>query len=732
MTVAQNLLISVRLHDGRYHGTGEWAPSPARLFQALVAGAASGGLDVRAVKAFEWLEALAPPRLAFPRMRAGQRFRMFVPDNDLDAVDGDLERVAEIRSAKVIEPKLFDLPAPFLFAWSLPGSEAEEHARVVASLAQRLYQFGRGIDMAWADGQILSDDDLHARFDAHPGVLYRPCTGASPGNFLCPRRGSLASLEARHVAYSRRFMVEGSGKAARQLFVNSPKPIFEEVAYECPPSRRVYELRQVEGEEGRFAVWPLERASVLVHALRDGAAGRLRAALPRQGADIERCLIGRKANGADDAPTSLRVKIVPLPSIGHGHADHGIRRVLVEVPGESLVDVEDVHWAFSGLPLSDADTGEVSDVILVPAAHGRMLAHYGLDNEIGSRLWRTVTPLALPEAARRRRIDPARRASEAKGAPERAAEDARAGRAIAQALRHAEVRARVLDLRVQREPFEANGDRAERFAEGTRFSKERLWHVQIRFDEPLFGPLVIGDGRFLGLGVMRPVSVAPDIFIFAVRDGLTSSAHRDEVVRALRRAVMARVQSVLGFREKLPTFFSGHDGAGGPARDGSHLGFVFDELRRRLFVIAPHVLDRRAATPRERAQLRSLETAVADLREVRAGRSGRLHLQRIDVERISDPLFRPSTTWKSMTPYVVNRHVTRATAIEALAADVRAECTRVGLPRPEITVTELAGRSGIGLSGTVELAFSTAIPGMIALGRTRYFGGGLFATGARA
>ncbi len=41
--------------------------------------------------------------------------------------------------------------------------------------------------------------------------------------------------------------------------------------------------------------------------------------------------------------------------------------------------------------------------------------------------------------------------------------------------------------------------------EETRFDKHRLWHVEIAFKEPVAGSLVIGDGRFLGLGVMAPV-----------------------------------------------------------------------------------------------------------------------------------------------------------------------------------------------------------------------------------
>jgi CRISPR-associated protein Csb2 len=116
-----------------------------------------------------------------------------------------------------------------------------------------------------------------------------------------------------------------------------------------------------------------------------------------------------------------------------------------------------------------------------------------------------VTPAALPESARRRRIDPARKDQEAKAGTEREREQVRAAAAVYQALRHAEVRLRPEVIRVQREPFEANGERAETFAEGTRFSKHRLWHVEVEFRDGVQGPLVIGDGRFLGLGIMTPL-----------------------------------------------------------------------------------------------------------------------------------------------------------------------------------------------------------------------------------
>lgn len=76
-----SLLIAVRFVDGRYHGREDrfdgadgWPPSPGRLFQALVAGAARGANphqdDVRALK---WLDASTRPASRRSRRGAGGR-----------------------------------------------------------------------------------------------------------------------------------------------------------------------------------------------------------------------------------------------------------------------------------------------------------------------------------------------------------------------------------------------------------------------------------------------------------------------------------------------------------------------------------------------------------------------------------------------------------------------------------------------------------------------------------
>ncbi|OHE82197.1 MAG: type I-U CRISPR-associated protein Cas5/Cas6, partial [Verrucomicrobia bacterium GWF2_62_7] len=180
-------------------------------------------------------------------------------------------------------------------------------------LAEGLYQFGRGTDFAWAWGEVLDGEGFDARLSSYPGRIYRPSSGGSGQQLACPTPGSLKSLEARYAANTGRFATEGEGRNARQLFSKPPQPRFVEIPYDSQPSRRVYELRNVTAEAS-FGVWPLARASTLVVWLRDGAVERLRRTLPDRRSEIERVMVGRKADGADEGSTSLRVKIVPLPS----------------------------------------------------------------------------------------------------------------------------------------------------------------------------------------------------------------------------------------------------------------------------------------------------------------------------------------------------------------------------------------------------------------------------------
>ncbi|HLV21937.1 MAG TPA: type I-U CRISPR-associated protein Csb2, partial [Polyangiaceae bacterium] len=728
--MGQHLLLTVRVHGddqgtGRFHGTAqgapEWPPAPARLFQALVAGVARGSrIPDEVVDAFEWLEHLPPPIIAAPRRKLGQSVALFVPNNDADAVP-DPRDISSIRTKKLVQPSLFAGEVPFHYAWPVPGDE--RHAATIVRVAERLYQLGRGVDMAWATGAMLDDEALQSLLERYAGVIHHPEPGVSGERMLaCPVSGSLDSLVLRHGAPKLR--VEGTGRKVRVLFTNAPKPRFLSVAYDRARRQAIFELR--DRSQDKPWPWALGQVVSLVERLRDGAATRLRDALPDKEHAIDRCLIGRRPDGTGSGPTAERVRVIPLPSIGSEHADRGIRRVLVDVPSGAPLSAGDVEWAFAGLEWKQQGTGEPSPLIVTRSDDDRMLRHYAGP----SRRWRSVTAVALPESARRRRIDPNRQREEAKAASERRAEEERAVAATHAALRHAGVRATAIAVRAQREPFEGKGARAEGFAEGTRFPKERLWHLEVELDRPVSGPLVLGDGRFLGLGLMAPAAAASAVSAMPRRPpggkrGLWAFAvlgHAEdaplELARALRRAVMACAQRELPGKP-LDRYFSGHeaDRTKAIADEANHLAFHWDRQSQRLLVIAPHLLDRRDANNDERRHLRTLERALDDLSELRAGRAGRFGLRRVSLDP-ADPLLAPSVSWTSLTPYVVTRHRKRSSASAVIIEDIRLECDRRHLPRPQVTVRSARGVSGSGLQAEVQLDFAAAVAGPIALGRT--------------
>jgi CRISPR-associated protein Csb2 len=406
----------------------------------------------------------------------------------------------------------------------------------------------------------------------------------------------------------RRFSREGT----KPVFTQPPKPRSAAVFYDSQPRRFLFDLRDTT-EQAHFAPWPAAKTASLVDVLREGAAEKLKSFLSAEKERIERVFIGR---GATEADKAARLKVIPLPSIGHEHADHAIRRVLVEVPDNCPLAPEDIRWAFSGLvAASDSQTGEVLS-LLVPAQDEDMLWYFGTTS--GHRVWRTVTPAVLPQEAARRRIDPDRikDRTEQKDAAERNREEARAAAAVAQALRHAPVDTEIVKAHVQREPFDRKGARAEAFADGTRFAKERLWHVEITLTKPTRGPLVIGDGRYLGLGLLAPVRERRAIFSFALGGGKAVPGQEGLIANAARRAVMARVQERLRRGEPLPTFFSGHEADGAPNRSGhhAHLFYAVDLVGQpaRLLILAPHIVEHRKAEANDERNLRLLGDALED------------------------------------------------------------------------------------------------------------------------
>jgi CRISPR-associated protein Csb2 len=284
-------------------------------------------------------------------------------------------------------------------------------------------------------------------------------------------------------------------------------------------------------------------------------------------------------------------------------------------------------------------------------------------------------------------------------------------------------------VRLQREPFEGRGRRAEAFAPGTRFAKERLWHVEVAFTEPVFGPVLLGDGRYLGLGLMRPVRDARrEVIAFTLPAEMrVAMAVRKNLLHAIRRALMSLSRDEKG---GVPPLFSGHEPDGEKAASGRHRHVFLagadldrDGCIEQVIVAAPWVCDRSVQPHGRDAEL--FDRVVGTLATVRAGRLGVIPLHASTPGRA---LVGPARIWESHADYSATRHASRGKEpADALLRDVMLECERRRLPKPEIDLLDFsAGPKGGGITARLRLRFKVAVPGPILLGRDSHQGGGLF------
>jgi CRISPR-associated protein Csb2 len=229
----------------------------------------------------------------------------------------------------------------------------------------------------------------------------------------------------------------------------------------------------------------------------------------------------------------------------------------------------------------------------------------------------------------------------------------------------------------------------------------------------------------------------PDVHVFKIdpHEAPPLSA-RDTLVRALRRAVMARADERFrvegaGRNDPLPAFFSGHVPDGAPSRPGGHehLFFLADDSDGdgridTLAVVAPHRADRTVAPMSNHLGL--LDRALRGLSVLRAGSAGAPILAIAPEPNDQDSLFGLSRIWTSKTGYRPTRHSRSDNIDEAVAADLLMECTRRGLPRPQVNILNVIVGPRGGTIARARLRFDVTLQGPLLLGRDSHFGAGVF------
>jgi CRISPR-associated protein Csb2 len=436
-------------------------------------------LEIRAGPALRWLEELAPPRIVAARAENRVRYRLAVPNNDMDGVArswarGKYESPARLRTMKDVAPRDLSDPPPHLhYVWPLPEEDNlvhEEHTQTLAEVARCLHTLGWGIDMAFADARVIDDPGELKGETWIPSEQGLPLAVPVPGFYAdlkeCYRRflrrgsGNTVDADTRPrmygvQPYSRR------GEVVRPWFafrLERPRTLLAESGY----SRPAADVRLV-------AAW-------LRHAAGQALQGRV------DTPELNAYVLGH--TGENDLGN--RLSYLPLPSIGHPNSDGRIRRVLVLAPAApALASFDLLRRALIGAALEDQDHGPVCRL-------GELSAHDPVVRRYTARAaaWRTVTPVILHgHNGARGRISVAKTV-----------------KLLRQALAESGYGGIQVEIEAfQPAPFFPGLPAAFQIEVPAHLRAWPRYHAAIRFARPVAGPVVAGIGRHYGIGLFAPI-----------------------------------------------------------------------------------------------------------------------------------------------------------------------------------------------------------------------------------
>ena len=487
-------VIEVNFLTGRYSATAhhdreqpEWPPHGARLFSAMVATwAEAEPPDEGERAALEWLEARPPPRISAPEAVPRRAVRHFVPVNDATVQDKKKEpnKLPRDLEGRVKKERFFPSVTPLeprvTFAWNDSAPSAVPGA--LSGLLARVTRLGHSSSLV----------SCRLR-DEGPAATHIPGTGTMMLRWVQP--GQLAALEEEHRRHQavrpRSLPFRGvrygtvepgdSGPASARR----PDTAGEWIVFELEPAHRRM---------------PLTRTVELVKVLRDAVLHHADDPLPE----------GLSGHRADGRPTTApHVGFLALPNVGYEHSDGRVLGLAISLPEE----LDDVACKAALRAVGAWERRSGSRPLRLTLGHRGVVemrrrlgpsALVALRREVwssGSRRWTSATPVALPtHPGDLRRGSPAARAKAW----------ARAEEAVLRSCGHvglpvpADVQVSLTPCITGARPaadypvFEQNG------------VVRRLVHVSLAFAEPVAGPLMLGSGRFVGLGLMRPVRDIPD------------------------------------------------------------------------------------------------------------------------------------------------------------------------------------------------------------------------------
>lgn len=535
----------------------EWPPHPGRVFMALAAAWFETGEDNAEGQALQWLETLGDPELGLPDYFSMREVvDCYVPVND---VAGPSKAILQSAPGLTRERKERTFPSvwvgdvPCYLHWpNANAAEVERHRSALEQLCGKVTRIGHSSSLVrmwvadevpasqametWVPDNGLADFQIRRFTEGTLDLLDRQFNrrGREEYQQLSQR---IAELKAKKKSATGKGSQQRKSELDEQIAaaesqlerVDPRDPIRPKLSLwtgyrrrqaEQPPAphsefdSELLLLAQVDGPR-----LPAVSTLMVTQALRDEIMARLGSNVPEWVSGLT--LSGEPARNGED-----RMAIVPLPFVGHEHADGHLLGVGLAFPRSRP---RSERGRVLGQFLMDPD-GQPRHIVLKLGPIGDwtirkrdwMEHRQALQPETwtahpkGARWWASVTPIVLDrfpkqdpcrdhEAWEQEILEIVSKACQRIGLP------APLKAIVGNGSWHRGSPRAV----VKRRPLRGHPDRPDHTAalgDGFPLYPDKQGkghrpqlHICLQFAEPVVGPVILGAGRFLGYGLCKPL-----------------------------------------------------------------------------------------------------------------------------------------------------------------------------------------------------------------------------------
>jgi CRISPR-associated protein Csb2 len=399
------------------------------------------------------------------------------------------------------------------YVWSIEEPVAANVSRgidVVIEISRGVIALGWGIDAAVGSASVLSDAEVEALL----GERWLPGIESTENGLRVPVAGTLGALIERHDRFRSRISESG--------VLTPPPPLtaYATVAYHCathPPAPGASAFALLNLDTQGFVAFDTARrgltvAGMLRHTVKLAAS---QAGWPEQEVGSFVLGHGEPRGSSEHSPVGLRrFAYLPLPSIesrgsGRARVAGPVRRVMLTCFADGCE--EKLAWArraLGGMELLDERSGRAVAFLGPAAADDHVVHSYTRP----ASTWATVTPVVLPgyddPAHYRRRLKKGVNAEEQKQLLDRL--DRRVDGLIRKAIEqagYAKDLATNAEIEWRQVGFWPGAELAHLYGVPDHLTRFPRLHVRLAWRDPaghwleVPGPLCIGSGRFLGLGL---------------------------------------------------------------------------------------------------------------------------------------------------------------------------------------------------------------------------------------